>query len=364
MNSSQDSEIRNPKSEIFINGLGCISPQFTTGGELMNGNLKEHEGNYLKCIDPDYKLFIPPAMARRAGRIIKMGTVAAKMALQDAGVEMPGAIITGTGMGCLEDTENFLTEIIRNEEKMLAPTAFIQSTHNTVASQIAILLNCNNYNMTFVHRGFSFESALLDSILQLQSGEAENILTGGLDEMIPGLFRISQRLGIFREYCNGHLGLTSKPENASVAGEGTAFFLLGSEQTPSSYCRIKGLEMLYKPTEQELSSKMYDFLDKHTVKPGGISLLISGMNGDGRFLKNYEVVHSAFSHDKIAFYKHLCGEYHTSTAFALWLSAMSLKNGSMPSFATFTGKPAGDLKNILIYNNYLGINHTFILLSR
>lgn len=351
------------KSKIYINGLGCISPQHTTDNGLFNGNLKEHEGNFLKCIDPDYKLFIPPAMARRAGRIIKMGTVAAKMALQDAGVEMPGAIITGTGMGCLEDTENFLAEIIKNDEKMLAPTAFIQSTHNTVASQIAILLNCNNYNMTFVHRGFSFESALLDSILQLECGETENILTGGLDEMTPGFFRILQRLGLFRENCSGHLHLNNKTETGSVAGEGTAFFLLDLKPNPS-YCRIEGLEMIYKPGEQELITKMYEFLEKHALEPKDISLLLSGMNGDRRFFKDYEVVHAAFSPDKIAYYKHLCGEYHTSSAFALWLSAMSLKNGSIPAFATHNEKSAGDLKNILIYNNYLGINHSFILLSR
>ncbi len=47
---------------------------------------------------------------------------------------MPGAIITGTALGCLEDTVTFLTRMIELNEELLPPTAFIQSTHNTVAA--------------------------------------------------------------------------------------------------------------------------------------------------------------------------------------------------------------------------------------
>ena len=53
---------------------------------------------------------------------------------------MPDAIITGTGLGCLEDTEKFLTAMVTNKEEFLTPTSFIQSTHNTVSAQIALLL--------------------------------------------------------------------------------------------------------------------------------------------------------------------------------------------------------------------------------
>ena len=97
-------------------------------------------------------------------RIIKMG-VRRMECLKEAGVENPGAIITGTAYGCLADTESFLTKMVENKEELLTPTAFIQSTHNTVGAQIALMLKCHNYNNTFVHRGFSFENALLDAII-------------------------------------------------------------------------------------------------------------------------------------------------------------------------------------------------------
>ena len=350
---------------VYINGTGCISPQLSTDGGLFSGLIKEYEDEYLKCTDPDYKLYIPPTMARRAGRIIKMGAAAAKICLQDAGVEMPGAVITGTGMGCIEDTENFLTEIIRNEEKMLAPTAFIQSTHNTAGAQIAILLSCNNYNMTYVHRGFSFESALIDSMIQINQGEAENILAGGLDEMTPGMFTISRRLGIYRNTCKGHSALLTEKAPGSTAGEGVAFFLLDHLKSPSTYCRLEAVEILYKPKdEEEITGKIYQILDNCSLNIEDIDLVISGINGDDRFDGIYSKVLAPFEKSRLAYYKHLCGEYHTSTAFALWLSALILKNNKIPPFLMIKGDNSLTPKNILIYNHYLGSNHSFILLRK
>ena len=335
---------------VYINGSGCISPQYSTDGGLFSGKIREKEGDYMKCIDPDYKLYIPPAVARRAGRIIKMSAAAAKICLQDAGVEMPGAIIAGTGMGCIEDTENFLGEIIRNEERMLAPTAFIQSTHNTAGAQIAILLGCNNYNMTYVHRGFSFESALIDSILQLEAGEANNILAGGLDEMTPGMYAISKRLGVYQN---------------SVAGEGAAFFLLDNQKTEGTYCKISAVEMLYKPAnEQEISNKINEVLKENSLGIDDINLVISGQNGDSRFDGNYNTVLAPFKKKKIASFKNLCGEYHTASSFALWLSATIFKTGHIPSFLNLPENSSKQPDNLLIYNHYLGTNHSIILLQK
>ncbi|RYZ82834.1 MAG: hypothetical protein EOP06_21045 [Proteobacteria bacterium] len=82
---------------------------------------------------------------------MKNGIVASTVAMKEAAMEMPEAIITGTGMGCIEDSDKFLKAIIDNGEQFLTPTSFIQSTHNTVASSIAISLGCKSYNFTYVN---------------------------------------------------------------------------------------------------------------------------------------------------------------------------------------------------------------------
>ena len=110
----------------------------------------EYTETRLKAIEPDYTAFIDPKLIRRMSHLIKMGVAAAKECLERGNTQMPGAIITGTAYGCLEDTVSFLTRMIELNEELLPPTAFIQSTHNTVSAQIALMLACHNYNNTFV----------------------------------------------------------------------------------------------------------------------------------------------------------------------------------------------------------------------
>ena len=86
-------------------------------------------------------------------------------------------------MGCVRDSEKFVSAIIDNDEQYLTPTSFIQSTHNTVGGQIALGIGCKGYNFTYVHSSNSFESSLLDAKLMLQNDEANTILIGGVDEL-------------------------------------------------------------------------------------------------------------------------------------------------------------------------------------
>ena len=62
-------------------------------------------------------------------RIIKMGVGAAMDCLQDAGIQQPDAIITGTAYGCLQDTEVFLKRLVEFKEEMLTPAAVIHTIY-------------------------------------------------------------------------------------------------------------------------------------------------------------------------------------------------------------------------------------------
>jgi 3-oxoacyl-[acyl-carrier-protein] synthase II len=182
----------------YIRSASSVSPQNTFGDAGFLNDIVEYTDTRLKAIEPDYKAFIDPKQIRRMSHIIKIGVAAAHDCLNKANITMPGAIITGTALGCIEDTVTFLTRIIEMQEEMLPPTAFIQSTHNTVAAQIALMLKCHNYNNTFVHKGVSFENALIDSLMFLNEGEADTVLVGGTDEMTDSSFAILTRLGLYK----------------------------------------------------------------------------------------------------------------------------------------------------------------------
>src|SRR5688572_30199929 len=132
--------------QVYIKGTGNISPQHTWGENLLLSSPLSYSGNRLGCIEPDYGQYIDLKHIRRMSRIIKMGVASAAMALQEAGISRPDGIITATGYGCLDDTAVFLNKMTELNEQALNPTPFIQSTHNTVGSQIALLLQCQGYN--------------------------------------------------------------------------------------------------------------------------------------------------------------------------------------------------------------------------
>src|SRR5690606_27194744 len=115
--------------KVYINGSGSISIQKTFNNNAFLEEISFYEDNVFPALEPNYKDFIPPAAARRMAKGIKMGVVASQLAIQEAAPLTIDAIITGTGMGCVRDSEKFVSAILDNKEQFLTPTSFIQSTH-------------------------------------------------------------------------------------------------------------------------------------------------------------------------------------------------------------------------------------------
>lgn len=130
----------------------------------------------------DLRNYVKPLEIRRMGKIIKSSLLSSLQALEQAGIECPDAIITATSLGCLENSERLLVQLHEEGEAMLKPTYFMQSTHNTISSNIAIHTKCNGYNMTYTHGNQSLEWALRDAKMLLRSGKVCSVLVGLHDE--------------------------------------------------------------------------------------------------------------------------------------------------------------------------------------
>ncbi len=351
--------------KAYINGTGNISPQKTSDTDIFLEEIKNQTGISLNCIEPDYEKLIDSRLLRRMSRIIRMSWSAAKICLDDAGVQLPDAIITGTGMGCLEDTEKFLTAIYESDERLLPPTPFIQSTHNTIGSQIALMLQCNRYNMTHTQRGISFENALLDGISLLDEPEYRNVLVGGFDEMTANQLILYNRLKYYKNDITNNLDLLKSGTPGTIAGEGNAFFLISREKGTNNYAAIRDISTFCSPRNFEsIKDKIALFLAQNRLVANEIDLIITGMNGDFLLDKVYhEVTNQLFGDVPLAYFKHLSGEYHTASAFAVWLAAKILKTQFIPEIILTNKTSPKSLNNIIIYNHYRNINHSLILLS-
>ena len=140
--------------------------------------------------------FVKPLEARRMGKLMKASLLSSLKALKQAGIDCPDAIITGTSLGCWENTEALLTQIEQEGEVMLSPTNFMQSTHNTIGSNVAIRTHCHGYNVTYTQGDDSLEWALRDARRLLQTGRCKTVLVGCHDETTPLYRSLMERLGV------------------------------------------------------------------------------------------------------------------------------------------------------------------------
>jgi 3-oxoacyl-[acyl-carrier-protein] synthase II len=352
--------------EAYIDGRSAISPQNTFSGKNPFDDVREYENvNFMKCVEPQYNALIDPMASRRMSRIMKMGLASALKCLDEAGIKIPDAVVTGTGLGCIEDTEKFLGALHANEENLLNPTPFIQSTHNTIAANIAILLKCYGYNNTFSHRGFSFESALLDSLMLLEEGSVNNVLVGGVDELTANSFIITDRLGFWKKKPINNLHLLDYISKGSLAGEGSAFFSLNKHKTNRSAAKILSVGTFYKPEGfAEIENRLSAILTSDPVESDQTNLILMGLSGDrvtdGIY---YHLKDTLFRNTPCAYFKHLSGEYDTSSSFALYLASGILTEQKLPEIVRLDDKPIEKIRKILIYNHLRNSQHSVILLS-
>jgi 3-oxoacyl-(acyl-carrier-protein) synthase len=352
--------------EAFIRGIGNISPQPTFDNATFLDDIREYQTAKLQAVDPDYKQYIQPNQLRRMSHLLKMGVTAAGICLGDAGVEKPDAIITGTGLGMMEETEKFLNGILDNGEKLLNPTAFIQSTHNTVGASIAVMLGCNNYNLTYVHGPVSFENALLDSLMWLAEKPSDNVLLGGIEEITNDHFVITESMGFWKKGEMSNLELLKNDTPGSIAGEGASFFLLSKEENPQNYARIGGLATKFNPGLKPLATSFFEeFLTSQNLAKSDIDLVIMGLNGDPANDAIYGPVRNYFDGNTVrAYYKHLCGEHYLASSFALWLAAKVMKTQAVPAIIKLDENQQNrPVKNILIYNHSQNLHHSLTLVS-
>lgn len=195
-------------------------------------------------IASDIKVLIPDSvMRRRMSRIVKQSVATAVECVKGVdNIGMLDAIITATGLGCLADSEKFLRNIIANDEELLNPTPFIQSTFNTVGGSIALLRHNHCYNVTYVNREHSFEDALLDAMMIFSDKEAENILVGAFDERTESQYRIMERMGVYRKY---------------GCGEGSVFVHLTGKETADSIAKVSSIDFVHRNLSKEECGKLY-----------------------------------------------------------------------------------------------------------
>jgi 3-oxoacyl-[acyl-carrier-protein] synthase II len=350
--------------KAYINGISCISPQNTIDDNWFFETTIEPNVDHFNALEPSYKEYIAPNLLRRMGRAIKMGVATANLAIKQAELQNVDAIITGTGLGCFEDSERFLLALLDNDEQFLTPTSFIQSTHNTVGAQIGLIMKCHDYNFTYVHRGFSFESTVQDALMHFAEGK-ESILIGGIEEHTPKFVILNRKAKKFKDF-DASVPFWKSTKPGIQMSEGAAFFVLNKNKSEKSLASVDGVKTVYKPkTTTELLEKLSVFLQAHNLKLADIDVTLMGFSSDVGFDKLLvDLLPTIEKESTAASFKHLSGEYHTASAFAMWVATKLIEKQQLPKTLAVSDKRPEKIKHVLIINQYLGINYSFTLLSQ
>ncbi|QEC69451.1 beta-ketoacyl synthase chain length factor [Panacibacter ginsenosidivorans] len=342
---------------LYIHQTSCISPQ-QTFGDVDLEHLHTSVNNQLQVIEPAYKN-IPPGVLRRMSKNVKIGIAAALPLLQETKID---GIIIGTANGGMEESIKFLDQIVAYDEGLLTPGDFVQSTANAVASQISLMTANKSYNTTHVHRGFSFENALLDAAMMVKENPGQNFLVGGVDVISHYNYNIDILADCYKDESILSSELYNTNSKGTIAGEGAAMFLVNG-LTENAIAKIEAIEMCYSKDTSVVKQSLDLFVDKNFKERDRPELLLSGEDGDIRSLEFYNAVESVLNSDTaIARFKHLTGDYATLTATALWLALYVLQQQNMPEHM-IKRKTEDRFRKILIYNCYRQVQHSFILLS-
>lgn len=343
----------------YINGLGSVTIQDPEFDIFESESVPLHNIN--KAQQPSYKELIAPAMSRRMAKGVKMSIYAADKALFDAKMLDPQAIIVGTGLGCIEDSEKFLDAIIANEEQFLTPTAFIQSTHNTVAAQIALHLQCKAYNFTYVNGGNSFEHALFDAFMQLKHFNKETALIGGVDEIAPYTFSMFKMMGRVKSE-EDEIAFRKPVSKGVPLSEGSNFFALSSKKTSETYAEVIDV-MLFNAFKKEEDTTITDFLQKNSLSLDMVDLVLLGVNADADQQVFYDKVMNLFQNTAQAYYQHISGSYDTASAYGLRVAAEIIQKQACPQNIRYNEHSLEKIQTVLLINQSNHTDYSFVLLQ-
>ena len=296
----------------FIKSVAQVSCQSPLSDDWMVNPVR-YEESYIRAIEPDITSLIPKSEARRMSRILKRTMATSLTALGTAGISIPDAIITGTGMGCLENSEKFLADLAKYGENCLKPTLFMQSTHNTISSLIAIQLKCHGYNNTYSHRAASFDSAMLDAFIQLKSRHIESALVGAHDEVTPLFARILKET--IPDY-----GFISETSVSTVI----------ASAPDDALCELKNIRVWSNPKIQNISETVLQWIEccKYPIIITGINNIHSN---DAPYIELLKKLPERLT---VLKYRDIFGDNFSSPAMGYYIGVRILENSTIPESLT------------------------------
>jgi hypothetical protein len=204
---------------------------------------------------------------------------------------------------------------------------------------------------------------MIDADMMLSENPLNNYLLGGVDDISVYNYNFEDKKGWYKKEVVSNKELYEQDSPGYIAGEAAAMFLVNAQEA-GSIAKIHAVDTLHHEDELVMKKKLQHFIERYLPAGEKIDLLLTGENGDNRLLKYYSACESIMGDNvTVARFKHMCGEFPTATAMGLWFCCYMLQKQTMPQHMIKREVKHTGYRNILMYNNYKGMQHSFVLVS-
>ena len=250
---------------VVVTGMGCVTPlgigveeSWKSCVEGRSGvgpitrfdaaGLKTQIAGEVKGFDPSP--YVPRREARKMDTFIQYAVVAARMALEDAGYEVPEeeaervGVSIGAGLGGLPEIENQHKVLLESGPRRVSPFFIPMAIANLAPGHVAIQTGAKGPNLSIVTACATGAHSIGEAWHIIRRGDADVMLAGGVESTITPLavagFNAMRALSTRNEEPEKASRPFEKDRDGFVIGEGGAVLVLEDLE----HARARGARIL------------------------------------------------------------------------------------------------------------------------
>lgn len=268
---------------IVITGVGAVTPVGIGADAFWNGLAEGKPGiEAISLFDAsefssrqaaEVKGFDAKQLLARKGlqylnRSIQLGCAAAKLGLEDSGIEVTPenrsriGVVYGTTLGCLNMLAQFDQQSLIEGPRLANPMIFPNTGVSAPACQVSIMFGMDAFNTTLSNGQTSSLDAIKYAFDFIRLGRADIVLAGGVEEVCREIFLghyLARLLSGSRDQDQEISAPFDRRHNGVILGEGSAVLVLEEyEHARSRGARVLAEVRGYGTAFDPLTANGYD----------------------------------------------------------------------------------------------------------
>ncbi|MEM7051347.1 MAG: beta-ketoacyl synthase N-terminal-like domain-containing protein [Acidobacteriota bacterium] len=245
-----------------------------------------------------FQQWIPPLVGRRMSPPSRFAVTAARLALDEAGYDLPETpdrdtgVVSATAFGPMSFTERLLDQVFGEGPAAASPFLFTECVANAPAAQISIQCRLAGPNLTVCQREASPLLMMARGAGELRAGRAGRMVVAAVEEMTPLIFAVLDRFRALARPCDGveEARPFDRRRNGFIASEGATVLVLEPEERAGERGRLRlaAWGSAFDGTagrsgwgrgDALLATQIRRGLERFGLSPGDLDLVISGASG-------------------------------------------------------------------------------------